>query len=171
MTGLTVIYSLAPRVLALTALVAAFAVGSLLSEPELLMRTALTAPLPSGQILYDEVADQPDLEVSKLLAEHSSDELASSPRIFSADLYGHVARGDRIPVALAPNKLGLIDVTDVRELGKLIVPGSGQQVPGDYLLLTGRVVGSASSEIVRLVVNANAKPPFNAIRADDRRSL
>ena len=171
MRGLTVIYSLAPRILALTALVAAFAVGSLLSKPEFLMRTALSAPSPSGQVLYDEVTDQPDLEASKLLTEHSSDDLASSTRLFSADLYGHVARGDRIPVALGPNKLCHMVVMDVRELGKLIVPGSGQQAPSDYVLITGRVVGSASSEIVRLVVNANVRPPFNAIPAVDRRSL
>ena len=171
MKRLAAVYAIAPRILAFAVLSTAIIVGSLLSTPELMMRTALTAPLPTGPIHYDEVVDERHLSVSKLLAEDRTDQAIQAPRLLPAGLYGHVNPGDRIPVALSEGKLDLLDVTDVRELGKLIIPGAGQPAAKDYLLLIGRVVGQDGSDLVRLVVDAKAKPPFEAHRTDDRRSL
>ncbi|MEM6498951.1 MAG: hypothetical protein AAGB04_04060 [Pseudomonadota bacterium] len=171
MTGLTTLYSIAPRALALVAFSAAIIVGSLLSKPELLMRTALTAPLPSGQIHLDEIVDQNDLPVLKLLAEANVRHDLASPNFLPAGHYGQVSPGDRVPVSLSSDKFGLMDVTDVRELGKLIIPGTGQSAAKDYLLLTGRIIGNSDGQLVRLVVDANARPPFGSYRSDDRRSL
>lgn len=171
MKGLAAVYAIAPRVLAVAAFATAIAVGSLLSRPELMMRTALTAPLPSGPVHYDEVVDQRDFSVSKLVVEEQVGQSIQESPIFPAGLYGHVSPGDRIPVALGTGKLEMVDITDVRELGKLIVPGSGQNTAKDYLLLIGHVVGQSDGEPVRLIVDAKTRPPFDAHKADDRRSL